>query len=538
MKRWNGWGNIHTSYPLPSSALNYLQKRLGIGSQTPDATIDEVLASMPKSRLPDHPLVNINPEVRLRHSRGQSLPDWIALRSGQITSFTDGVAYPSTDKEIRELFNFAREHVIHIIPYGGGTSVVGHINPVSGRNTKLTIDLSRFNKLLSIDTSSHLANIETGITGPALERQLRSEGFTLGHFPQSFEYSTLGGWIATRSSGQQSFYYGRIEDTFAGGHLESPAGPIEIIPVPASAAGPDLRHIVLGSEGRYGVITRATMRIRPLPDVEGFFGAFFRDWNNGLSAVKKIAQTNIPVSMLRLSDTAETEITLALSGKDKLVSWAGRGLRLLGFSANRCLLIYGVTGDHKSAFFTIDQVSKIIRSNEGLLAGSIIGEQWQKSRFLSPYLRNTLWDTGYAVDTLETAVPWNKVSHLASALKVSVMEQAEKNGIKTLVFAHLSHVYRDGASIYITFILPRTQLEDDLLQIWKSIKNAASQTIISYGGTISHQHGIGQDHLPFLEAEKGKIGMDLLQSIQDVCDPNATLNPHVSFLNGHRERID
>jgi alkyldihydroxyacetonephosphate synthase len=254
--------------------------------------------------------------------------------------------------------------------------------------------------------------------------------------------------------------------------------------------------------------------------------------------VKKIAQTNIPVSMLRLSDASETEITLVLSRKDRLVSWASRGLRLLGFGADRCLLIYAVTGDHKSVRFAMDQISKIIRSRGGLLAGSIIGDQWQKSRFLSPYLRNTLWDNGYAVDTLETAIPWNKISHLAGALKVSIMEQAEKNGIKTLVFAHLSHIYHDGASIYITFILPRTQAGYDLLQIWKSIKNAASQTIISQGGTISHQHGIGQDHLPFLEAEKGEIGMDILQSIQDICDPNAILNPHVLFSNGHRPRID
>jgi len=526
MKRWNGWGNIKTSYQITPSALFYLQKRIGVGTCTPDAKLADVLATIPACRLPNHSLLNINSEVRLRHSRGQSLPDWIALRSGQITSFTDAVVYPSTDNELRELFDFADENAVHLIPYGGGTSVVGHINPKSTGAATLTIDLSRFNRLLSIDKDSNLATIEAGITGPALERQLRSEGLTLGHFPQSFEYSTLGGWIATRSSGQQSYYYGRIEDTFAGGHIETPSGPIEINPVPASAAGPDLRHFFLGSEGRYGVITRATMRIQPLPEVEGFFGAFFRDWNSGLSAVRKIAQTNISVSMLRLSDAAETEITLVLSGKDKLVSWASRGLRLLGFDADRCLLIYGVTGDHNSVNCAIDQVSKIIRSNGGLLAGSIIGDQWQKSRFLSPYLRNTLWDHGYAVDTLETAIPWAKVSHLAAALKVSIIEQAEKNGIKALVFAHLSHIYRDGASIYITYILPRTQAEYDLLQIWKSIKNAASQVIISQGGTISHQHGVGQDHLPFLKAEKGEIGMDILQSVHHICDPNAILKPH------------
>ena len=394
MKRWNGWGNVNTSYHLPPSALRYLQKRIGEGARTPDATLAGIVASVPESRIPNLPQVNVDPEVRLRHSRGHSLPDWIALRSGQINTFTDGVAYPSADEEIQELFELARVNAIHIIPFGGGTSVVGHINPKSDGIATLTIDLSRFNKLLSIDKSSHLALIEAGIRGPDLERQLRSEGFTLGHFPQSFEYTTLGGWIATRSSGQQSHYYGRIEDTFAGGHIESPAGPIDINPVPASAAGPDLRHIILGSEGRFGVITRASMRIRPLPVVEGFFAAFFRDWDSGVSAVRTLAQLGTKLSMLRLSDAIETETTLALSGKDKLVTWAGRGLRLLGFGSNRCLLIYGITGDKKSVALAIEQSSSIIRSQGGIVAGKMIGTQWQKSRFLTPYLRNTLWEFG------------------------------------------------------------------------------------------------------------------------------------------------
>jgi len=538
MRRWNGWGNIHKSYQIPPSALRYLRNSIGEGALTPDAALADVVNSIPESRLPYLPLVNIDPELRLRHSRGQSLPDWVALRSGQINIFTDGVAHPSSDEEIQELFQFARKNNIQLIPYGGGTSVVGHINPKAEGIPTLTIDLSNFNQLISIDKVSCLALIEAGIRGPDLEHQLRSEGFTLGHFPQSFEYSTLGGWIATRSCGQQSYYYGRIEDTFAGGHIESPAGPFEINPVPASAAGPDLRHIILGSEGRFGVITRASMRIRPLPVVEGFFAAFFTDWDSGVSAVRTLAQLGTKLSMLRLSDAIETETTLALSGKDKLVTWAGRGLRLLGFGSNRCLLIYGITGDKKSVTLAIEQSSSIIRSQGGIVAGKLIGTQWQKSRFLTPYLRNTLWEFGYAIDTLETAVPWNKVTNLASTLKDSIIKQSENLGIKVLVFGHLSHVYRDGASIYVTYIIPRTSSADELLRQWNSMKTAASRAIHLHGGTITHQHGIGQDHLPFLEAEKGKIGIDILRNIGIICDPDAILDPHVLFKNTDQSRMD
>jgi len=538
MKRWNGWGNINTHYPLSQSSLRYLQKRVSQGVQTSDVKFEDVICEVPDSRLPNHDLIKTDPEDRLRHACGQSLPDWIALRTGNISAYPDGIAYPSTDEDVQELFKFARANSIHLIPYGGGTSVVGHINPRRGENPIITIDLSNFNQLLSIDKISHLALIEAGIRGPDLEHQLSSEGFTLGHFPQSFEYSTLGGWIATRSCGQQSYYYGRIEDTFAGGHIESPGGSIDINPVPASAAGPDLRHIILGSEGRYGVITRASMRIRPLPEVEGFFAAFFRDWDSGVSAVRTLVRFGTNLSMLRLSDAIETETTLALSGKDKLVAWAGRGLRMLGFGSNRCLLIYGVTGDNKSVNLALEQSSSIIRSRGGIIAGKMIGSQWQKSRFLTPYLRNTLWDYGYAIDTLETAVPWNKVTSLVSELKVSIMKHAEKKGIKVWVFAHLSHVYRDGASIYVTYIIPRTSSGDELLLQWNSMKNAACQAILFHGGTITHQHGIGQDHLPFLEAEKGKIGVDILRNIGNICDPDAILGPQILFTNTDQSSLD
>ncbi|MFN2113956.1 MAG: FAD-binding oxidoreductase, partial [Anaerolineales bacterium] len=222
MKRWNGWGNTQTHYPLPESAEDYLRLRLGSLPSLQDAELQTILNTVPQSSLPDHPLIQVDPEIRLRHSRGQSLPDWVALNYGRIAAFPDGVAFPENEDQVAGLLEFARGSGAHVIPFGGGSSVVGHINPRSQDKPTITLSLEKMDQLLDIDRTSKLAEFQAGVAGPALERQLAAQGFILGHFPQSFEYSTLGGWIATRSSGQQSIYYGRIEDLFAGGQVATP----------------------------------------------------------------------------------------------------------------------------------------------------------------------------------------------------------------------------------------------------------------------------------------------------------------------------
>ncbi|MCK5634318.1 MAG: FAD-dependent oxidoreductase, partial [Anaerolineales bacterium] len=222
MQRWNGWGETKRTYHLPLAARTYLEGLLGAGARIPDADFQTSITAVPPSRLPDHPLISTDVEARLLHARGQSLPDWIALRSGNIETYPDGVATPQTSDEIGELLGFAQEIGCALIPYGGGTSVVGHINPLPGDIPSLTVDMRRMNQLLNLDVESRLALFAAGVTGPEIEAQLKPHGYTLGHFPQSWELSTLGGWIATRSSGQQSYRYGRIEDLLAGGTMETP----------------------------------------------------------------------------------------------------------------------------------------------------------------------------------------------------------------------------------------------------------------------------------------------------------------------------
>jgi alkyldihydroxyacetonephosphate synthase len=525
MRRWNGWGDDKIIYPLPASAAVYLANLLGPGQKLPDAALESVVASVPPTRHPADPMISDDPLDRLFHARGQSLPDWVDLRSGRIKGFPSGIAYPETEDQVNELLNYGRRNQVRIIPYGGGTSVVGHINPLADNMPSITVDLRQMAGLIDMDHNSRLATFWAGVTGPQLEKQLQQHGMTLGHFPQSFEYSTLGGWIATRSSGQQSYYYGRIEDSFAGGRLLTFDGPLDLPAFPASAAGPDLRHMVLGSEGRLGIITKATMRVRPVPEKEQFYAAFFHDWDSGMAALRDMAQAKVPVSMLRLSDAQETETTLVLSGKDRILPWANRGLRFFGYNQERCLLLYSVTGKPKGHGRLRRQISSYIRAHGGLPTGGMIGEQWRKSRFRTPYLRNTLWEQGYAIDTLETAVCWSAVNAMTNAVKEILRDGLTGDDERVLVFCHLSHVYCDGASIYFTYLFRRSADPDRTLAHWQRLKQAASEQIVAHGGTISHQHGVGIDHARFLVAEKGQAGLRLLEAACQTLDPDGLLNP-------------
>ncbi len=523
MRRWNGWGDRDVVYPLPTGAGRFLEERLGPLLPVKDASLAQVLETVPPSRLRPHPLVDEKPETRLRHARGQSLPDWIALRAGRIQAFPDGVANPGSKEEIQDLLAFASRNGARLIPYGGGTSVVGHINPEPGDEPILTVDLGRLNRLLELDPASRLATFQAGVRGPDLESQLHPHGFTLGHYPQSFEYSTLGGWIATRSCGQQSYHYGRIEDLFAGGQLETPRGTLLLPPHPASAAGPDLRELALGSEGRLGFITQAAIRISPLPEAEEFHGVFFKTWLAGLDAVKRAAQEGLPLSMLRLSNPRETEISLQLSGQERLVSLADWGLNTRGYGPDRCLLIFGLTGGRRQVAAARRQAKGLWRSFGGLNAGKLVGETWRKSRFRSPYLRNVLWEKGVALDTLETAVPWVSVRPAAMAI-LGAIERAGADGEKDLLaFAHVSHVYRTGASIYVTVLMRRPSDPDQLLARWQRMKQAASEAILAHGGTITHQHGIGLDHARYMAREKGSLGVEAIEGACRMVDPEGVM---------------
>jgi alkyldihydroxyacetonephosphate synthase len=519
------------TYPVPDAALDFLAAAIGPARTPQDATLQEVVATVPDSRLPAHALVTCDAAERVRHARGQSLPDWVALRSGQVPAFPDGVAYPTEASEVRDLLRYAEQAGAHVIPYGGGTSVVGHINPLPDTAPALTVDLSRLDRLHHLDATSHLATFGAGIRGPDLEAQLRARNLTLGHFPQSFDLSTLGGWVASRSSGQQSLYYGRIEDLFAGGHVETPQGDWELLPHPATAAGPDLRQILLGSEGRLGILTRATVRVSPLPERETFHAIFFPHWEQGYTALREMAQARIPASMLRLSNAVETETTLILAGHERLVGLAERALGVLGLGEEKCLLLFGVTGGRRLVKRARKDLIEVAKAHDGRHVGQYMGEKWRESRFLSPYLRNSLWVHGYAVDTLETALPWSDLPGVVDGLQAALRTALQDLDERVHVFAHLSHIYTHGASFYVTCLF-RVALDEqgrvdagEMLRRWRRLKDTASRMIVKAGGTISHQHGVGVDHLSYLAPEKGALGMATLQAVAGTFDPGNVMNP-------------
>jgi alkyldihydroxyacetonephosphate synthase len=533
VRRWNGWGDDTVTYPLHDGPRQFLEGLVGPGTAPRDASLEAVVAAVPPSRLPTHPLVFDDPADRVRHARGQSLPDWIALRSGRIPAFPDGVAYPTTDIQVRDLIRYAGQAGACIIPYGGGTSVVGHVNPPPGSASAsgkgcgpiLTVDLGRLNGLRRFDEVSQLATFGAGVTGPDLEAQLRARGCTMGHFPQSFELSTLGGWIVTRSGGQQSLGYGRIEKLFAGGLLESPAGTLQMPPFPASAAGPDLREVVLGSEGRLGVLTEATIRVAPLPETEAFHAVFFPDFGQGREAVRQMMQARLPLSMLRLSTAVETQTTLALAGRERLIGALERLLALRGVGDGKCMLLLGFTGREAMVKSARKEALGIAGMHGGVHVGRTFGREWHKSRFRTPYLRNTLWDLGYAIDTLETATDWANVPVMVDAIEAALRSGLEAIGERVHVFTHLSHLYPYGSSIYTTYLYRIASDPDETLRRWQVLKEAASLAIVAHDGTISHQHGVGVDHLPYLAGEKGPLGMAVLGDLCRRFDPEGIMNP-------------
>ncbi len=519
MRRWNGWGDDTIDHPVSENALEFLTAILGKGAPPKDADLTQVCAAvdLQKSRLPPHSLVTTNPEARLRASFGQSYGDWIRLRFGEIDRITDGVAFPESNDDIRALLEWAGEIGAIVIPCGGATSVVGHLTPPASNRPVLTLSTARMSKLLSLDALSQLATFQAGVCGPELEAKLREQGWTLGHFPQSFEYSSLGGWITTRSSGQQSSRYGRIESLFAGGVLETPTGQLRIPhSFPASAAGPDLREWVLGSEGRLGVLSEATMRISRLPEQEVFIGVILPDWSCGEAIARALAQNRVGLSMMRLSNPIETQTTLRIGGH------AGENTP---FGA--VLLMMGFTGSPSQIDAMRNLAAGIIQSHGADCSNEktaiALGKAWEENRFRGVYLRNGLWSQGYGVDTMETAVNWPNVEGMMNTIESAGRDALSTFGENTIVYTHLSHVYPQGSSVYTTFIFRTATDFETSMSRWRHLKKTVSEAIVEQGGTISHQHGVGKDHAPFLLVEKTARGMDALQSIVNHFDPNGVM---------------
>ena len=520
MRRWNGWGDVGREVPVPTALAATLARELGVGGRPADAALNDMLARLHEGMPTSVPGVSTDQFDRFVHSHGQSFSDLVALRTGSIATATDGVAHPTSPEDVRDLIRDAGRTGVALVPYGGGTSVVGGVNTIQGERPVVTVDLGRLNQLRDLDEWSLLATFGAGTAGPDLEAALRVRGLTLGHFPQSFEQSTLGGWVATRSSGQQSLGFGRIEQLFAGGRLETPTGTLVMQPFPASAAGPDLRHAVLGGEGRLGILTEAVVRVRRLPEVDAVVAAVLPGWSAGVSAARALAQDGVGLSMVRLSTPAETATSFLLAGRAGVALSAALDVTRLG--PDRTLLLAGLMGSTGQARQAGRHLRHVVRHHKGVHLSRPLGAHWQRSRFRTPYLRDGLWELGYGVDTVETATTWSAVPRLVHELEGALSGALDD---PVHVGTHLSHVYPTGSSVYTTFVFRLGADPESTLDRWGRLTASARRAVARAGGTISHQHGVGLHHLNELADEKGPVGTTALRALLASVDPDGLMNP-------------
>ncbi|MDQ0277813.1 alkyldihydroxyacetonephosphate synthase [Arthrobacter silviterrae] len=533
---WYGWGDPYRARPLSASALEFLRRTLGLAGVeaihpptaladvrlSAPALDDSVLAELRDIVGPGH--VSTDAAERILHAGGKSTPDLLRRRSGDALGAPDAVVYPGGSEEVGAVLALCVKRKVAVVPFGGGTSVVGGVEPLRGQfSGTLTLDLRRLDRLLHVDPASRTATFEAGIRGPAIEAALAPHGFTLGHFPQSHQEATLGGYVATRSAGQASTGYGRLDQLVKAAHLETPAGPFDAGSLaPGSAAGPKLLDVVLGSEGTLGVITQATVKVVPAPQAKVYGAWTFPTFEAGAEALRKLrhngARGDMP-HVCRLSDTDETASTFRLGGaKTGALSHylAVRGQK------TPALALFVWEGDAGQARARKRRSARILRQAGGIALGPLPGKSWEHGRFSGPYLRDELLTRGVYVETLETAATWGRLEDTYRSVRGAILSALQAKGAAAYVQTHISHVYSDGASLYFTFL---AGLEEDGLAQNARVKAAASNAIVAAGATITHHHAVGLDHAPYLRAEIGDLGVQVLRSIKDTLDPEGIMNP-------------
>jgi len=532
--RWWGWGEDGHAVPLPPAAEKLLQDELEADPGVRKRPVPFEQVSLAEPRLPGAlrerlatalgaETMRDDRETRVAHAVGRSYPDLVRIRSGDASSAPDAVVFPGSAELVAAVLGLCAEHSVAVVPFGGGTSVVGGVEPLrEGFAGAISLDLGRLSASVDVDRTSLTASVDAGLLGPELERRLREDGVTLGHFPQSFEYSTVGGWVATRSAGQASTGYGRIDELVEAVRCVTPAGELGTKAVPASAAGPSLRELVVGSEGVLGVICEATLRVRPAPAARRYEAWSFASFAEGCDALRVMEQAGAAADVNRLSDEDETRLTMALGSSGSTTEKLGRRyLRMRGHEGG-CLAIVGFEGSEEEVEDRRRRAAGLLRAGGGVTLGHRPGEAWYRGRFAAPYLRDELLDRGVLAETLETATSWSNLGKLHEAVREALRAALAGRGTQPLVMCHVSHLYPSGASLYFTFL---ARQEDDALAQWRAAKTAASEAIVAGGGTITHHHAIGRDHRQWLAAEDGELGIEVLRAAKQRLDPAGILNP-------------
>nr|WP_090277823.1 FAD-binding oxidoreductase [Mycolicibacterium komanii]CRL72839.1 FAD/FMN-dependent dehydrogenase [Mycolicibacterium komanii] len=520
--KWNAWGDPAEAKPLSDGIRALLEQALGVEASAreelqaeqvrlrPSALTDEDRDALAAIVGPGH--CRADDQGRLLRAGGKSTLDLLRRRDPGEQDAPDAVVLPGDEDEIGAILRFCSEHRIAVVPFGGGTSVVGGLDPIRGEfRAVISLDLRRLDKLHFLDEVSGEAELGAGLSGPDAERLLGARGFSLGHFPQSFQFATIGGFAATRSSGQDSAGYGRFNDMVRGLRAVTPVGVLDLGRAPESAAGPDLRQLLIGSEGVLGVITRVRVRVHPIPTATRYEAWSFPDFATGADALRAVVQTGTGPTVIRLSDEAETGVNLATTeniGEQQITGG--------------CLAITVFEGTEAHVASRHSETRAVLEAAGGISLGEEPARAWEHGRFGAPYLRDSLLSAGALCETLETATNWSNVPALKAAVTEALTNALAETGTPALVLCHISHVYPTGASLYFTVVAGQ---RGNPIEQWRKAKAAASDAIIRTGATITHHHAVGADHRPWMRDEIGDLGVAILRAVKDTLDPTGILNP-------------
>jgi alkyldihydroxyacetonephosphate synthase len=544
--KWWGWGpeGVGFTHQDKPELAPFIAHAIGLdvgGVTDPPVGFDEL--RIPGARLPQTlrsaleqavgaPFVSVEPLDRLVHARGKSMRDLILQRRGELARVPDIVVRPAGEDEVVAVLEAAVSADAVVIPFGGGSSISGSVEAAATEaRPVVSVDLARLDQVLGIDSVSRLARVQAGVFGPGLEEQLAAQGYTFGHFPDSFTHSTLGGWIATRSSGMQSDRYGDIADLTKGLRVVTPSGTLVTRPIPAMSTGPSVREMILGSEGRLGIITEATVQVRRIPERRVILGYLFPTFAHGLEAMREIAASEASVSVTRVSDAPETQFSFAMRVRptvmDKLQS---RALaiyleRRLGYDRRQMALSFiGFEGTERHVTEQRRLVGRIVKRHGGLCIGAGPGELYDQKKFDTPYIRDFLLDRGALGDVSETAMPWSRLTSVYDAVTAAAQGAFAAVGVQGYLMCHLSHSYHAGACLYFTFAFVPTR-GGDMLAEYDVVKSAIQQAFVDNGATLSHHHAVGTEHAPWLEQDISAPGVAMLEALFEGTDPGRHLNP-------------
>jgi len=543
--KWWGWGQegIAFSHEDKPALRDFIQAALAVDVAQrgrPPIGFDEL--DVPPAHVPDglraalveavgaeH--VSSDDADRVVHMRGKSLRDLVRTRRGDLGRVPDVVVRPADEDQVAAVLEAVLAADAVLIPFGGGTNISGSLDaPVDEDRPVVSLDVTRMDRVLEIDAASRIARVQAGVYGPDLERQLAAQGWTAGHFPDSFTHSTLGGWIATRSSGMQSDKYGDIADLTRAVRVVTPQGVLATRPVPSTSTGPSVREMVLGSEGRLGVITEATIHVHRVPERRLILGYLFPDWPRALGAMRALAESEASPSVTRVSDAPESAFSFATRKRptplDRVKSAAlGQILKRKGIDADQmCLSFIGFEGSEAYVKRERKLVAEVIKPFGGFCIGASPGELYDRKKFDTPYIRDFLLDRGALADVSETSAPWSRLGELYDATMAAARAQFAQLGISGWIMCHLSHSYHAGACLYFTFAIKPSGRRDELEE-YDAVKGAIQGSFIDHGATLSHHHAVGTEHAQWLAQDISPAGVALLRGLFAAADPGANLNP-------------